>query len=397
MNRKETDSIINSVISSELFSNKEVLKKLLLYLYEKSLQDSPVHEIDIAVDVFQRGENFISSDDTIVRVNVHKLRLALERYCMEEGKKEVVVPYIPKGCYTVKFSNKTDKYKRMKAGMPRWIIPSVVILILLLILNIILILYPSDKTGKFRHPVWSDYVEDNLPVCITLGDPFFFRAKNDSTAENYIIRDIGINSSDDISNAKLEVFRDQGFLLEPLSYSYFSQNNIWPLLDIVTAFVEANKELHILPLSGIKAEDIKRYNHIVIANINSFGLFSKYLEKSSVRVKTNPRRIIVQQDADSLVFGIDETVTGYYLDHAFLVKVPGPEDNIISLMGDFHASGNKGLSNYITKKESLREFEMLVKKKYAEFPEYFEMLIEVSSYNYENFDTEVIYFNKLTF
>lgn len=150
-------------------------------------------------------------------------------------------------------------------------------------------------------------------------------------------------------------------------------------------------------MSGINAEDIKRFNYVVIANINSFGIFTKYLEKSAIRIETNPRRIIIRQENDTLVFGIDENVTGYYLDHAFLVKVPGPENNLISLIGDFHASGNKGLSNYITRKELLNELDAQVQEKYHEFPEFFEMVIEVSSHNYENFDTKVIYFNKLVF
>ena len=98
MTRSEKDDIINRVIHSELFSNKDVLKRLMLYLYEKSELNTPVHEIDIAIDIFNRGDDFIASDDTIVRVNIHKLRLALERYTMEEGRKEAVIPVIPKGC-----------------------------------------------------------------------------------------------------------------------------------------------------------------------------------------------------------------------------------------------------------------------------------------------------------
>jgi hypothetical protein len=395
MTRKEKDDIINRVINSELFSNKDVLKKLLLYLYEKSLLNAPVHEIDIAVDLFRRGEDFITSDDTIVRVNVHKLRLALERYTMEEGKKEAVVPVIPKGCYTLQFVSRNASLHRTASHYSKWFVPAIVLIILSLFLNFFFLFNGADQTRNYKHPIWSDYIKSDLPVCITLGDPFFFRARNDSTGENYIVRDIEINSTDDLSNKKLEAFRNPDFLLEPLSYSYFSQNNIWPLLDIVSVFEDAHKELHMLPLSGINAEDIKRFNHIVIANINSFGIFTKYLEKSAIGVKTNPRRIIVRQENDTLVFGINENVTGYYLDHAFLVKVPGPDNNLISLIGDFHASGNKGLSNYITRKELLNELEAQVREKYKEFPEFFEMVIEVTSYNYENFETKMIYFNKL--
>ena len=119
--------------------------------------------------------------------------------------------------------------------------------------------------------------------------------------------------------------------MKPLNYSYFSHNNIWPLPDVLSGCLTAGKEIHIMPMSGMKAEDIKRFDHILIGNINALGIFSEYLVKSSIRVRTNPRRIIIQHKNDSLVFGIKEYVSGYYYDHALLVKVPGPDNNIISL------------------------------------------------------------------
>lgn len=395
MNTKEKEQIINKVLESELFTNKEVLKKLLIYLYEKSLQNHTVHEIDIAIDVFRRGEDFISSDDTIVRVNIHKLRMMLERYSIEEGRKEEIIPEIPKGCYTLQFNNRNEKHQKIKPSVKILFAILTVTIVISLFINAVFLYKSAVKTKNDLNPIWADYVKSDLPVYITLGDPFFFRAQNDSTNENYIVRDIEINSADELSNRKLTIFSNRHFRLEPLEYSYFSQNNIWPLLDIVSGFVDRGKELHIRPLSAITAEEVKSFNHIVIANINSFGIFTRYLEKTSVRIKTNPRRIIIEQENDSLVFGINEFVSGYYIDHAFLVKVPGPDNNIISLIGDFHASGNKGLSDYITRKDLLDSLKNQVSEKYDEFPEFFEMVVEVTSYNYENFEARVIYFNKL--
>lgn len=395
MNKKEEEQIVNRVLESELFTNKQVLKKLLIYLFEKSLQNQAVHEIDIAIDVFRRGEDFISSDDTIVRVNIHKLRIALERYSMEEGRKEEIIPEIPKRCYTLRFINRNEKHKKTTPSVKLVLAVLSVTVIISLFLNAVFILKSGTKAKNELNPVWTDYFKSNLPVCITLGDPFFFRAQNDSTNENYIVRDIEINSAAELNNRKLNIFSNRRFSLEPLEYSYFSQNNIWPLLDIVSGFVDRGMELHIRPLSAITAEEVKSFNHIVIANINSFGIFTRYLEKTSIRVKTNPRRIIIEQENDSLVFGIDENVSGYYIDHAFLVKEPGPDNNIISLIGDFHASGNKGLSDYITKKDLLDSLKNQVSEKYDEFPEFFEMVVEVTSYNYENFEARIIYFNKL--
>ncbi len=397
MSANKNDELLKKVIESDLFSNKEVLKRLLLYLYEKSKEGCQVHEMDIAIDLFKRGDDFLPVDDTIVRVNIHKLRVALERFNLEEGKAEEIVPYIPKGSYCLKFIHRNEQNKKNTYQLAKkWIWPAIILIVLLISVNITFLFKSVVNSGIYHHPIWKDYAKSNFPVCITLADPFFFRVSNSTGNKTLVVRDISINSPEDLKNDSLILFNNRKLTLKPLNYSYFSQNNIWPLLDILSGFLVAGKELHIMPMSGMKAEDIKRFDHIVIGNINSFGIFNDYLEKSSIRVKTNPRRIIIQHKNDSLVFGIKEYVSGYYYDHAFLVKVPGPDNNIISLMGDFHASGNKGLSNYITDKELLKSLEKQVKEKYKKFPEFFEMVLEVKSYNYENIETKVIYFNELS-
>jgi len=64
-------------------------------------------------------------------------------------------------------------------------------------------------------------------------------------------------------------------------------------------------------------------------------------------------------------------------------------------MGDFHASGIKGLSDFITSEASISKLGKEIVGKYGKFPEFFEMVVKVTSYNYYDFKTEVIYFNPL--
>jgi hypothetical protein len=61
-------------------------------------------------------------------------------------------------------------------------------------------------------------------------------------------------------------------------------------------------------------------------------------------------------------------------------------------MGDFHGSGINGLTDFITREPSLSAFEKKIKQDYGSFPQYFEMVVKVISYNYADFKTEVIYF-----
>jgi len=83
------------------------------------------------------------------------------------------------------------------------------------------------------------------------------------------------------------------------------------------------------------------------------------------------------------------------MDYAFMVKVPGMNNTIISLLGDFHASGIKGLSNFITDETSISKLKKEIIEKHGKFPEFFEMVVKVTSYNRYDFKTELIYFNPL--
>ena len=90
-----------------------------------------------------------------------------------------------------------------------------------------------------------------------------------------------------------------------------------------------------------------------------------------------------------------EFIKGYYVDYSFLIKIPGPNHNYIAMLGDFHASGNKGLAHFITNPASIKAFESQIKEKYGYFPDFFEMVVKVTSYDYYDFNTEVIYFKPL--
>jgi hypothetical protein len=168
-----------------------------------------------------------------------------------------------------------------------------------------------------------------------------------------------------------------------------------PLPDILGVFSKAGTEVRLQALSSLNSEEIKRNNEIFIANINSFGFVTRFLDQSSISLTTNPRQIIIKKDTGNVVLSVPEYIQGYYTDYAFLVKLPGPDNNYLSLMGDFHASGIKGLSNYITNEFSLGELKEMVKKEFGRFPHYFEMVVKVTSYNYVDFKTELIYFKPL--
>ena len=393
MEKNDSNRLLAKILNSQTFTNKEVMKGLLNYLYEVSAKGLAMKEVDIAFGFFKRTSDFVPGDDTIVRVNIHKLRSLLDTYYREEGKKDQWVLEIPKGSYNIKFVKRGQAtVKRISLRKRNKILYAAILLSLLCNLFFISREYVFNQTGD--NPVWSAYIKAGKPVYVTLADPFFFRV-NDSVPETVIVRDINVNSPDELIKDTTYLFDVKHPHIKELTYPYFSTNNVLPLPDIISVFAKANIEVRLQALSKLNVEDIKQNNGIFIGNINSFGYMNRFLDQTSIRLFTNPRRIILHKDTEDLVLSVPEYIHGYYMDYAFLVKIPGPYNNLITMMGDFHASGIKGLTNYITSPSTLSVLEKRVKKDYGRFPKYFEMVVKVTSYNYVDFKTEVIHFKAL--
>lgn len=369
------------------------MKGLLDFLYKAAIDGKTLREFDIAIDFFKRGNDFLPGDDTIVRVNIYKLRALLDKYYDSEGDKDELVIEIPKGSYALSFVSRKNHnvVKSKKTSVGKFV---VFILFLSLLLNGYFLMNHGTDLFPQKNPVWNDYIKDELPVYITLGNPYFFRV-NDTIRENIIVRDITINSTDELAGSDLPLLQQDDAIVSELEYPYFSTNNVMPLPDILGVFSKAGTEVRLQALSTLNSEEIKRNNEIFIANINSFGFVTRFLDQTSIQLKTNPRQIIIKKDTGNVILNVPEYIQGYYTDYAFLVKLPGPDNNYLSLMGDFHSSGIKGLSNYITNETTLNELQQKVKMEFGRFPNYFEMVVKVTSYNYVDFKTELIYFKPL--
>jgi len=386
--------IIENILNSQTFANKEVLKGLLRFLFEEGKAGRTLKETDIAIGYFKRGNGFIPGEDTIVRVTVYKLRTLLEKYYADEGKTNIERIELPKGTYTLQFKRKGDA---LIGGSRRRMYKKVLLVLLAISVLINIFFYFRLQPNKeSKNPIWASYIKSGQAVYITLGDPFFYRIDDKNTgAGSLIIRDITINSKEALTQKSPKGFQQDRGGVSELNYPYFSRNNLWPLPTLISFFTKASLETRLHTLSETNIDDVKNNNVVFIANINSFRWMNKFLETTSLKLSDNPREIRINRGKHSLVLRVPELVNGSYTDYAILVKVPGPNKNPITLMGDFHASGLRGLTTFINKRESLRFLENQAKKRYGHFPEYFEMVVKVTSYNYSDFDTKLIYFKSL--
>ena len=101
---------LHAVLQSDLFVRSPALGNLLSHLCEKMLagEGDQIKEYSLAVDVFRRPETFDQDADSIVRVQVNRLRKRLAEFYSGEGAGHRLHISIPVGHYVPVFQETTE-------------------------------------------------------------------------------------------------------------------------------------------------------------------------------------------------------------------------------------------------------------------------------------------------
>jgi serine/threonine-protein kinase len=96
---------VQRILASNHFVHAESLSNLLKYIVEQALEgkSQSLKEYTLGVEVFHRGAEFNSKEDTIVRVQARALRSRLESYYQTDGRKDPIRVIVPKGTYVPTF------------------------------------------------------------------------------------------------------------------------------------------------------------------------------------------------------------------------------------------------------------------------------------------------------
>jgi Tol biopolymer transport system component len=104
MDEAEIRAEVERIIASSLFHPSEQAILLLRYIVDCTLQGGEApKEYRLAVEALGRGADFDPRNDTIVRVQVRKLRTKLAKYYKTDGLSDPIVIDLPVGLYTARF------------------------------------------------------------------------------------------------------------------------------------------------------------------------------------------------------------------------------------------------------------------------------------------------------
>jgi hypothetical protein len=92
---------VDRILGSEVFRSSDSLKRLLVFLADKSLagEGAELKEYSIGIDALGKPATFDPRQDAAVRITARRLRQKLSEYYRTEGKDDPVVVELPKGHY----------------------------------------------------------------------------------------------------------------------------------------------------------------------------------------------------------------------------------------------------------------------------------------------------------
>jgi hypothetical protein len=100
---------LGKILSSPVFVNSPRMSRFLRFVVETTLDGNGerIKEYVIAIEVFEKADDYDPQADSTVRTEASKLRSRLTRYYETEGRDDLIAITIPKGSYVPRSNNVT--------------------------------------------------------------------------------------------------------------------------------------------------------------------------------------------------------------------------------------------------------------------------------------------------
>lgn len=395
------------ILASGVLGRSRFYRALLEYLVASAEHDHAPKEIEIAAEVFNRGEEFDPSQDSMVRVYAHNLRQKLQQYYASEGSDEAEQLSIPKGEYrlalTVRDPETGLKHVERAPG-GRFDRRSALRIVGALTLGVVIGIgaermtedRPSPVESAYADiaatPIWEPLFDDDLPIVVVVGDYYIFGELDAQGDVDRLVREFEINSSRDL---------DELFMLEPelssryldLDLTYLPSSAAYAMREIFRVLYTSDKPVRIVAMSELDALDI-RDNHVVyVGYVSGLDKLLEFVFAAS--------ELTVGRTYDELV----NTVTGEtyyseaglpsgqvnYRDYGLLSTFPGPNGNHFVIVAGTRDEGLMQTAQAISEPASVKSSLEAVTGPDGDVPPAFELLYEVAGFDRTNLDATIVH------
>ena len=360
INHHKIQKYLTRLINSKEFSESERYQDLLKYLVEASIANETPKEVTIAHDVFNKSVDFDSKNNTQVRVYIHNLRKKLDSYYQHEGKDDDLIFEIPKGHYKVVFNScKSEPNRFTKKSI---IIVNGFILLLLLLAN--LVFFNRNQLNEINYitkdvSVWSEFLSDETPVLIVIGDYYLYRIEDLFDNESHFyVRDYTINTDTDLENFVQEI-ESKSEIVKKTNHTLLGKYAPVAISELTKLLFAHSKEFDIKLSSSFQFQDMEKYNIIFVGTFKSFGIINDLITplNFSYKVKPNTLYYSVNDTTFSYVSTSSTVDNAYEDDYSMVAKIPISAENAMMVFSSTRDIGCIATVKHLTNPNTLNHFE----------------------------------------
>tara|TARA_B100001057_G_scaffold235691_1_gene235988 strand:+ start:571 stop:1905 length:1335 start_codon:yes stop_codon:yes gene_type:complete len=398
---KELLALCQRIIESGVLGRSKNYSALLEYLVQCSLSGKSPKEIELAVDVFNRADNFDVSADSSVRVYIHQLRKKLDVYYQSNEQDTGFRIVIPKGQYTILAQQRasTSQLSRGEHRSNLRINSGLLLAAVVLFAVNLLYMVITDRGSTIEisqatseHPVWNSVLQDDQPILIVMGDYYIFGELNANGNVARMVREFNVNSSSDLEEMQFTDFdRAENYL--DLDLSYMPEGSAFALARIVPILQEGGKTVNITMMSDLTTADIRK-NHIVYIGYISglekltnmtFSGSGLSLGRSYDELFNVQTQVYYTSDA-----GLPEEGQPFK-DYGMFSTFPVSTDTQVVLISGMRDAGLMHTAQALSDPEALNDLVVALDNDTDEAVASFEVLFEVLGIDRMNFDANLIY------
>jgi hypothetical protein len=180
---------VERMLQSKTFETSEVHRRLLLYLTDKTVlsQAGRLKEYTVGLEAFGKPPSYDPRQDSIVRLQVGRLRQKLLAYYEVEGAGDPIHVGLPKGAFKLSFEP-ASVARRESAGkvLLRWPVLGLAAALIAAVgwatyatINLVQLRRETapitERWSPALEQIWAPFLESHRPLLVCLGTPLFVR------------------------------------------------------------------------------------------------------------------------------------------------------------------------------------------------------------------------------
>lgn len=404
---------LRRILESKHFANSPKKTRFLEFVAEQTFlgNGDKLNEYLIGVEVYDRGPEFDSQKDPIVRVQAHDIRRLLKKYYEEEGKDSLLRLELPSGAYvpilTRRLSPRTEtteieRVATVQLPAPTSRRPGALTLILaalclILILLLTLVWYSSNENAAQPTPAaalpgeldwfWKPFLAHDHPPLVVFPNHPLLRAAHDGDSAQTLA------SGHEIPKSELPDFRDtihfrelKKFRFVPSLTDFTSVGETIGVVRLCQMFSQVGQKCQLQQSRLVNLEEIKANNSILLGGNQSWsGRVFLNVEgfhfQSGVILNRHPR------PGEQLVYRpeFDPITNQLRRDYALVLMLPNERnDSRVLLIYGVYTQGSQAAIEYLTNPDRMSELHKALldlSDDHKTVPPYFQALLATTVEN----------------